>query len=101
MATTRRKLDANKYSDAAYCYTLAAAAGKEADACELWACAMTRHAFIEIYERRFGKAVTMLGVGCTSCAKRRLGAVKAILGFLCSSAGVRWPRGTGRLPART
>jgi tetratricopeptide (TPR) repeat protein len=52
--------DANKYSDAAYCYTLAATAGKEADAFDLWACAMTRHAFIEMYERRFDKAAPML-----------------------------------------
>lgn len=52
--------DANKYSDAAYCYTLAAAASKEADGFDLWACAMTRHAFIEMYERRFDKAAPML-----------------------------------------
>lgn len=52
--------DANKYSDAAYCYTLAATASKEADASDLWACAITRHAFIEIHERRFDKAVPML-----------------------------------------
>lgn len=52
--------DANKYSDAAYCYTLAATASKEVDAFDLWACAMTRHAFIEIYEQRFDKAAPML-----------------------------------------
>ena len=52
--------DANEYSDAAHCYTLAAAASKEASAFDLWACAMTRHAFIEMYERRYDKAVPML-----------------------------------------
>lgn len=52
--------DANKYGDAAYCYTLAATASKEVDEFDLWACAMTRHAFIEIYERRFDKAALML-----------------------------------------
>jgi tetratricopeptide (TPR) repeat protein len=52
--------DANKYSDAAYCYTLAATAGKEADTFDLWACAMTRHAFIEMYGQRFDKAAPML-----------------------------------------
>lgn len=52
--------DANQYSDAAYCYTLSATASREADAFDLWACAMTRHAFIEIYERRFDKAASML-----------------------------------------
>ncbi|MGH3771883.1 MAG: helix-turn-helix domain-containing protein [Pseudonocardiaceae bacterium] len=52
--------DANKYVDAAHCYTLAATASKEADACDLWACAMTRHAFIEMYEQRYDKAAPML-----------------------------------------
>ncbi|MGH7931263.1 MAG: transcriptional regulator, partial [Candidatus Binatia bacterium] len=52
--------DANRYIDAAHCYTLAAAASKEADAFDLWSCAMTRHAFIEIYERSFDKASSML-----------------------------------------
>lgn len=52
--------DANKYSEAAHCYTLAATASNEAGAFDLWACAVTRHAFIEIYERRFDKAAPML-----------------------------------------
>jgi transcriptional regulator with XRE-family HTH domain len=52
--------DANRYTDAAHCYTLAATASKEAGALDLWACAMTRHAFIEIYERRFEEAALML-----------------------------------------
>jgi tetratricopeptide (TPR) repeat protein len=52
--------DANKYTDAARCYTLAATAGKEAGAFDLWACAMTRHAFIGMYERHFEKAESML-----------------------------------------
>lgn len=52
--------DANKYGEAAHCYTLAAAASKEADALDLWACAMTRHAFIAMYERRYDKAAPML-----------------------------------------
>ncbi len=52
--------DANKYTDAAHCYTLAATAGKEAGALDPWACAMTRHAFIEMYERRFEEAALML-----------------------------------------
>lgn len=52
--------DANKYTDAAHCYTLAATASKEAGAFDLWACAMTRHAFIDMYERRFEKVESML-----------------------------------------
>jgi tetratricopeptide (TPR) repeat protein len=52
--------DANMYSDASSCYHLAATSSKEADAFDLWACAMTRHAFIEMYEQRFDKAAPML-----------------------------------------
>lgn len=52
--------DTNRYTNAAYCYTLAATASKEAGAFDLWACAMTRHAFICIYERHFEKAGSML-----------------------------------------
>lgn len=52
--------DANQYTDAAHCYTLAASASKEAGAYDLWACAMTRHAFIGVYERDHAKAAPML-----------------------------------------
>ncbi|MGH3345318.1 MAG: hypothetical protein ACRDPK_21120 [Carbonactinosporaceae bacterium] len=52
--------DSNQYTDAAYCYTLAADASKEASAFDLWACALTRHAFIGVYERRFDKAIPLL-----------------------------------------
>jgi transcriptional regulator with XRE-family HTH domain len=52
--------DANRYTDATHCYTLAATASKEAEAFDLWACAMTRHAFVGVYERQFDKALPML-----------------------------------------
>lgn len=52
--------DASHYAEAAQCYTLAAAAAKEAQAFDLWACAITRHAFIAVYERRHRAAVPML-----------------------------------------
>jgi transcriptional regulator with XRE-family HTH domain len=52
--------DGNHYTDAAHCYALAATAAKEADAFDLWACAMVRHAFIDVYERRCDKAVPVL-----------------------------------------
>lgn len=52
--------DANRYTDAAHCYTLAATASKEAGAFDLWACAMTRHAFIGVYERQFREVLPML-----------------------------------------
>jgi transcriptional regulator with XRE-family HTH domain len=52
--------DGSHYTGAAHCYTLAATASKEADAFDLWACALTRHAFIGVYERKFAKAGPML-----------------------------------------
>jgi tetratricopeptide (TPR) repeat protein len=52
--------DANRYTDAAHCYTLAASASKEARAFDMWACALTRHAFVELYERRFAVAAPIL-----------------------------------------
>jgi tetratricopeptide (TPR) repeat protein len=52
--------DGNHYADAAQCYMAAANASKEAKAFDLWACAMTRHAFIRVYEQNFGDAVPML-----------------------------------------
>ncbi|MET8864715.1 transcriptional regulator [Nonomuraea sp. NPDC004580] len=52
--------DGNAYTDAAHCYTLAASASREAGAYDLWACAMTRHAFIGVYERDYAKAAPML-----------------------------------------
>ncbi|MFD1050388.1 hypothetical protein ACFQ1S_35105, partial [Kibdelosporangium lantanae] len=52
--------DRNAYTDAAHCYTLAAEASKDAKAFDLWACAMTRHAFLSVYERQFDDAKPML-----------------------------------------
>lgn len=52
--------DASLYADAAQCYTLAASAAREAAAYDLWACAITRHAFIGVYERQTEAAVPML-----------------------------------------
>jgi tetratricopeptide (TPR) repeat protein len=52
--------DGNQYTDAAHCYTLAATAAREANAPDLWACALTRHAFISVYERQFTAAAPML-----------------------------------------
>ncbi|HEU5475178.1 MAG TPA: helix-turn-helix domain-containing protein [Actinophytocola sp.] len=57
--------DGNAYTDAAHCYTLAATAGKEADQFDLWACALTRHAFVALYERQFTHAAPMLELAAT------------------------------------
>ena len=52
--------DRNAYTDAAHCYTLAAQAGKDACAYDLWACALTRHAYLSVYEHRYADAQPML-----------------------------------------
>ncbi len=52
--------DSNDYTDAAHCYALAASASKEAQAFDLWACALTRHAFISLYERQYDAASPVL-----------------------------------------
>jgi tetratricopeptide (TPR) repeat protein len=52
--------DANQYTDAAHNYTLAASASTHARNFDLWACALTRHAYVTIYEQSFTKAVPVL-----------------------------------------
>lgn len=52
--------DANHHTEAAHCYTLAAAASREADAFDLWACALVRHAFIALRERTASQAAPLL-----------------------------------------
>src|SRR5262249_9936529 len=61
--------DRNEYTDAAHCYALAASASKEAEAFDLWACALTRHAFISVYERQFEAAAPLLELA--ACLARR------------------------------
>ncbi|WP_406267041.1 hypothetical protein OH799_21585 [Nocardia sp. NBC_00881] len=48
------------YGTASHCYTLAAAFSKDAGAMDLWACAMTRHAYVSIYDRQFSAAMPLL-----------------------------------------
>lgn len=52
--------DGNHYTDAAHCYTLAAAASREAGHYDMWACALVRHSFIPLHSRRFGDALPLL-----------------------------------------
>ncbi|WP_313879510.1 transcriptional regulator [Streptomyces sp. FIT100] len=52
--------DANRYTDAAQCYTLAANAAHAGGDDDLWACAMTRHAYVELYARRAPAAQPLL-----------------------------------------
>ena len=57
--------DGDQYTNAAHCYALAATAAREAGACDLWACALTRHAFIAVCERRFAEAAPLLDLAAT------------------------------------
>ncbi|MEJ8634679.1 MULTISPECIES: transcriptional regulator [Streptomyces] len=52
--------DANRYTDAAQCYTLAANAAQACGDHDLWACAMTRHAYVELYASRAAAAQPLL-----------------------------------------
>ncbi|MCK2245231.1 MULTISPECIES: helix-turn-helix transcriptional regulator [unclassified Crossiella] len=61
--------DANRYTDAAQCYSLATEAGKQAQDYDLWACALVRHSFIDLYDRHFGKALPLLDAAMR-CAQR-------------------------------
>ncbi|MFJ8232697.1 helix-turn-helix transcriptional regulator [Streptomyces sp. NPDC094448] len=53
--------DANRYTDAAASYALAASVSKDAGAYDLWACALVRHAYVDMSGRRYHQAVQMLG----------------------------------------
>lgn len=54
--------DRDRYTDAAYCYIAAANSAKEVRAFDLWACALTRHAFISMYDKQFAQAASILAV---------------------------------------
>ncbi|MFE9421690.1 helix-turn-helix transcriptional regulator [Kitasatospora sp. NPDC006697] len=52
--------DSNRYTDAVYCYSLATTASREAGAHDLWACTLTRQAYIGIHERQFADVLPLL-----------------------------------------
>ncbi|MEW1753281.1 helix-turn-helix transcriptional regulator [Streptomyces angustmyceticus] len=54
--------DANRYAEAAASYALAASISKDAGAYDLWACALVRHAYVDMSEHRYRQAAQMLGV---------------------------------------
>ncbi|NEA74785.1 helix-turn-helix domain-containing protein [Streptomyces sp. SID13588] len=54
--------DSNRYTDAAHCYALAVSASREARNPDLWACALTRHAFIGMYENDYKESAPLLAV---------------------------------------
>ncbi|WP_424642292.1 transcriptional regulator [Embleya sp. AB8] len=54
--------DGDRYSEATACYTLAATASRDSGSFDLWACALVRHAYVELYEQRYRQAArTLLG----------------------------------------
>nr|AGS49583.1 hypothetical protein [uncultured bacterium esnapd10] len=61
--------DSNDYTLAADSYDLAARNGETAGDFDLWACAMIRHSFLSVYERRFDNAAPMLDLA-TGLARR-------------------------------
>ncbi|WKN16118.1 helix-turn-helix domain-containing protein [Streptomyces sp. JUS-F4] len=52
--------DGNRYSDAAASYTLAASVSKDAQAFDIWACALIRHAYVDMSDQRYRQAAQML-----------------------------------------
>ncbi|MEV0003003.1 transcriptional regulator [Micromonospora sp. NPDC050980] len=52
--------DAGNHDEAARCYSLAATACRDAEAYDLWACAMTRYAYLSLYQQAFSDAKAML-----------------------------------------
>lgn len=54
--------DSSRYADAAASYSLAASVSKDAGAYDLWACALVRHAYVDMSEQRHSQAAQMLDV---------------------------------------
>lgn len=52
--------DDNRLSDAVASYSLAASASKEAGSFDLWACALVRHAYVEMGTLRYAEAAELL-----------------------------------------
>ncbi|WP_405757690.1 helix-turn-helix transcriptional regulator [Streptomyces sp. NBC_00073] len=53
--------DANRYTDAAASYALAASVSRDTGAYDLWACALVRHAYVDMSEQRYRQAAQVLG----------------------------------------
>jgi len=54
--------DNGRYADAAASYTLAASASEEAEEFDLWACALVRHAYVDMSAGHYGGAEDILSV---------------------------------------
>ncbi|MFE7400124.1 helix-turn-helix transcriptional regulator [Streptomyces sp. NPDC057557] len=60
--------DASRHTDAAASYSLAASVSKDAGAYDLWACALVRHAYVDMSEQNYRQAAQIL-----AAAKRLAG----------------------------
>ncbi|MFE6762470.1 helix-turn-helix transcriptional regulator [Streptomyces sp. NPDC057689] len=61
--------DGSRYAEAAASYSLAASVSKDTDAYDLWACALVRHAYVDMSERRYQQAAQMLGAAARLAAR--------------------------------
>ena len=52
--------DMNQYTDAAQSYMLAMQVSREGSEYDLWSCALTRHAFVCLYEKNYAEACELL-----------------------------------------
>ncbi|MGW8378480.1 helix-turn-helix transcriptional regulator [Streptomyces sp. ODS28] len=52
--------DGNRYTDAASSYSLAASASKDAGSFDLWACALVRHAYVDMSSGQYEEAADIL-----------------------------------------
>ena len=52
--------DLHDHTTASICYTFATTAAKESRAYDLWACALTRYAFLPLYEKHYQEALPLL-----------------------------------------
>lgn len=52
--------DLHDHTTASICYTFATTAAKDAQAYDLWACALTRYAFLPLYEKHYQEALPLL-----------------------------------------
>jgi hypothetical protein len=52
--------DGDQYTDAAHCYSLAASVGRESLSYDRWACALTRQAFVNMYDKQYLDAASVL-----------------------------------------
>lgn len=88
--------DSDNYADAAHCYAEAAHVSKEAHEFDLWSCAMTRHAFINIYERQYKHASPSLD-GAAQLAVR--GNPNRTTRYWVAAVQAQTYAGLGNLPA--